>query len=106
MISSLFFSQVYNSRNWRMQPSSEYFSVQSAQDHSLAVVARKMRVDSKASYRAGRASKPKWRFGAPEAMKMISAPDNVYKGGADEVETALEQLSPTASLIRNARLNE
>jgi hypothetical protein len=25
--------------------------------------------------------------------------------GADEVETALEQLSPTASLIRNARLN-
>jgi hypothetical protein len=40
-------------------------------------------------------------------MKMRARSGMLMDGvAADEVESALEQLSPSASLIRNARLNQ
>jgi len=45
-------------------------------------------------------------YGTLDRMKVSQRCGMIVVGsGANEVETALEQLSPTASLIRNARLN-
>jgi len=57
--------------------------------------------------RAARVSKPEWPFGAPEVMKIRAGRATLSVGVvADEVDSALELLSPTASLIRDARLNQ
>ena len=81
----------------------EYFSEQSW--HSLqAVVGPQLSGIFRAT---ARVSKPEWSFGPSDVMKILFL--RSYSGrrpGAAKVESALEQLSPTASLIRNARVNQ